>query len=552
MININTSIAYLIGLITGKGYIEVDNKVSIEFPFVNKYIEGIAHCPLCGYLATKPSGSDLLKCKNSTCVNSKNAALDPNLKKIYNQPEAFNSSIKNEIVPFLERGINFSFNFVSNSTCTFLTLELEPTLHNYLKQLFDPAISFTSTSIPSEMWNIEEDEKIELLNGLLDSIGFANAGGWIPRDGANGHGRMRIYFQIVNRNYKLPVSIDNYIRDNFDLPIQTIDWGHPNIRDGNLADYLQGKKSAYGREHQVKFYPEYYQKFKFRISSKQKLFHELLQHNLSVGFTDKEDWFPNAVKEIPEKKIKATHPMEINPMLDPKVRTHVDALWQVNLKMGCTYVKSLQDQAANQELFEITGISEDIIDHQAKIELFKRISNQKNLEILESKLVTKKAKIKRKGNELELDTYPVLVTWLKKYIYQQTGQDSFSFDTSSQTLFHFFSTLGDDVGSFSESFNDLENLSIRPDIVGFTSQNKDFYFIESKITSLGLKELGQIIGYCYVANPREALLVTTKEISSPLIKAVARNREIIKYGNGNEVKFGKLNMSNAQIELIEL
>ena len=552
MTKINTSIAYLVGLITGKGYIEADNQVSIEFPFVNKYIEGIAHCPLCGYLATKPSGSDLLKCKNSTCINSKEATLDPNLKKIYNQPDAFNKSIRNEIVPFLKRGINFSFNFVSNSTCTFLTLKLDPALHDYLKQLFDPAISFTSTSIPSEMWNIQEDEKIELINGLLDSIGFANAGGWIPRDGLNGHGRMRIYFQVINRNYKLPVSIDNYLRGNFNLPIQTIDWGHPNIRDGNLADYLQGKKSAYGREHQVKFYPEYYQQFKFRISSKQALFQELLQHNLDVGFSDKEDWFPNAVKEIPVNKIKATHPMEQNPMLDSKVRTHVDALWQVNLKMGCSFVKSLQDQAANKELFEITGISNDIIDPQVKIDLFRKTSNQKKLDILENRLSTKKTATKSKGKELEIDTYPVLVKWLEEYIYQQTGEDSFSFDTSSQTLFHFFSTLGDAVGSFSESYIDLENLSIRPDIVGFTRHNKDFYFIESKITSLGLKELGQIIGYCYVANPKEALLVTTREIASPLIKAVARNREIIKYGNGNEVKFGKLNMSNAQIELIEL
>lgn len=544
----NKSVAYLIGLIAGKGYIEDDSKVSIEFPFVNEYVEGIAHCPLCGYLATKPSGSNSLKCKNSSCKNSLSAAIDPNIKKRYNQPSSFNSSIKNSIVPFLSKGISFEHNLVSNSTCTFLTLQLNTDLYLYVKKIFHPAISFTSTTIPLEMWNIKDEEKIEVINGLLDSIGFANAGGWIPRDGRHGHGRMRIYFQIINRNYKLPVSIDNYIRDNFNLPIQTIDWGHPNIRDGKLADYLLDKSSAYGREHQVKFYPEYYQQFTFRISSKQELFKELLEHNLSAVFTDKEDWFPNGVKEIPEDKIKANHPMEENPLLDINVRTHVDALWQVNLKMGCKYVKSLLDKADNKELFEVTGISERIPNPAQKIAKFKDIAKRRSEEILSQKGNKQNTQNKSANDQLESDTYPPLVNWLKKYISQNVGGNSFAFDTSNQTLFHFFSSKSDDIAVLYDVFTNLGNLAIRPDVVGFSDKSKEFYFIESKITSLGLKELGQLMGYCHVANPKEAFLITTKSISSALIKAVARNREIIKYGDGKEVKFGKLTGSAVELE----
>ncbi len=550
MDRMNTSIAYLIGLIAGKGYIEGGNKVSIEFPFVNEFVEGIAHCPLCGYLATKPSGSEYLQCKNASCSNSNSATIDPKIKRQYNQPVAFNESIEKVIIPFLAQGINFQFNLVSNSTCTFLTLNLESDLYSYIKKIFEPAISFTSTSIPKEMWDVGKNEQIEVVNGLLDSIGFANAGGWIPRDGANGHGRMRVYFQVINRNYKLPVSIDNFIRGNFGLPIQTIDWGHPNIRDGNLADFLEGKSSSYGREHQVKFYPEYYQQFHFRISSKQDLFNELLRHNLSVGFTDLEDWFPNAVKEIPESKIKATHPMESNPLLDKNVRTHVDAMWQVNLKMGCEYVKSIWNSAANKELFEVTGIRDLIPNPQEKITRFKEISSVRSDSIL-SKAVNKKKTSKRvSGGELESDTYPILINWLDRYITKCAGGRSFSFDTSSQTLFHFFSSKAENIEVLYDVFSDLENLSIRPDVVGFSDEEKELYFIESKITSLGLKELGQLMGYCHVANPKEAFLVTTKSISAPLMKAVQRNREIIKYGNGREVRFGRL-VGN-QLELVNL
>ena len=550
MEKLNVSIAYLVGLITGKGYIEEDNKISIEFPYVNEYVEGIAHCPLCGYLATKPSGKEFLKCKNEECINSKSAIIDPSIKKRYNQPILFSSSIKDVIIPFLKKGINFKYNLISNSTCSFLTLKLDQELFSYIKGLFEPAVSFTSFSIPQEMWHVGHDEKHELINGLLDSIGFANAGGWIPRDGKNGHGRMRVYFQVVNRNYKLPVSIDNFIRGNFDLPIQTIDWGHPNIRDGNLVDYFEGKSSAYGREHQIKFYPEYYGDFKFRISSKQELFNELLEHNLKMEFEDREDWFPNGVKEIQEKKIKPIHPMEKNPLLDKKVRVHVDALWQVNLRMGCKYVKSLQEKAFDQNLFEVTGISDNISNSNQKIEQFNAISRRKADEIFERKSPKKTLKKKVANRVLESDTYPPLVQWLKKYIYSRTSNTSYAFDTSSQTIFHFFSTKMEQMEVIYDVFTDLESLAIRPDVVGFSKKSKDFYFVESKITSLGLKELGQLMGYCHVAKPKEAFLITTKTISSALVKAVARNREIIKYENGKEVKFGRLYGNN--VELIEL
>ena len=542
MSNINESLAYLIGLLTGKGYIETDHKVSIEFPFINEIVEGIAHCPKCGYLATKPSGFVKLQCKNLKCTNSKLPCIDPAIKKQYNQPIAFNESIRTTIVPFLARGLEFRHSLVSNATCTFLTLSLTAQDHQFIKTLFSPGVSFTSFSIPSPMWDIGERQKIELINGLLDSIGFANAGGWIPRDGRNGHGRMRVYFQVINRNYELPVSIDNYLRDNFNLPIQTIDWGHPNIRDGNLADYVEGKSSAYGREHQIKFYPEYYQQFRFRITSKQELFNELLQHNLSVGFDDSEDWFPNGVREITEDKIKASHPMEANPLLHPNVRGHVDAHWQINLKMGCRYVSSIRNNAANKELFDITGITKPITDPGSKIERFKAVAAEKSKNLLSSlKVKTKKISTNKKDTKtLEVDTYPPLVEWLKRHISDKAGGKVLSFDTSSQTLFHFFNSKTSDIELLFEVFSDLESLAIRPDVVGFSLREKQLYFIESKITSLGLRELGQLIGYCHVANPKEAFLVTTKDVSSSLIKAIQRNREIIKYSDDKEISFAQL------------
>ena len=76
----NTSLFYLLGLVCGKGYI-LENSISINFPHHKKIVEGIAHCPKCGYLATKTinSSNNTLKCKNSICDNSR-GGIDPKIK----------------------------------------------------------------------------------------------------------------------------------------------------------------------------------------------------------------------------------------------------------------------------------------------------------------------------------------------------------------------------------------------------------------------------------------------------------------------------------------
>ena len=65
---LNPTESYIVGLLIGKGIIENDN-ITIQFPFTNPILDGIAYCPLCGYLATKPSNSDYLKNKNIDCKN---------------------------------------------------------------------------------------------------------------------------------------------------------------------------------------------------------------------------------------------------------------------------------------------------------------------------------------------------------------------------------------------------------------------------------------------------------------------------------------------------
>ena len=55
-----------------------------------------------------------------------------------------------------------------------------------------------------------------------------------------------------------------------DVPVQNIDWAHPNMRDGNLTKYNQGKPDFWKKEHQIKVWAVEYQPIGFAVIHKQE------------------------------------------------------------------------------------------------------------------------------------------------------------------------------------------------------------------------------------------------------------------------------------------
>ena len=55
-----------------------------------------------------------------------------------------------------------------------------------------------------------------------------------------------------------------------DVPVQNIDWAHPNMRDGNLTKYNQGKPDFWKKEHQIKVWAVEYQPIGFAVLHKQE------------------------------------------------------------------------------------------------------------------------------------------------------------------------------------------------------------------------------------------------------------------------------------------
>ncbi|MCE7506969.1 hypothetical protein LZG75_12090 [Polynucleobacter sp. IMCC30063] len=533
--------AYLFGLIAGRGHIYADSSfIAIEFSHANEFVEGIAHCHSCGDLATKTSTAPegKLVCKNASCK----AIVDASVKKQYNQPAETAASLKDVIIPFLSSAIPAKYEVSGNKAMTLLLIDFSsnPNAFARIIEAYSPEQSFDNFHIPEIVNNFSHQEKIEFINGLLDTSGFANAGGWLNRDGENLHGRMRAYFQIV-RNWHMPVEIDNFLRKHFKLPTHTIDWGHPNIRDGNLTEvYGDEKAASWSREHQIKFFPEYYGIFKFRISSKQALFQELLNHNIAAGFSKSEDWFPPSQFSI--RQVKANHPGESDPRIPLPARRHVNAFWQLNLFMGCEYLGKLQSECQHPEMFALNGSDE--FGYEELKTLFEERSKKLHDEKYEAYIDAQKRKsenptttTRRRRTTPEADTYPPLVNFFTKHLSKKYSQDVLSFDTSSGNLNAFLKNNAKDL---LETFENCEKFRIRPDVVAFLSVEKRLAFIESKVTPLDLSALGQLVGYCLVAKPIEAILVSTQPPSPSFIRILKANKSLLEYEVGRYIQIATL------------
>ncbi len=526
--------AYLLGLICGKGFIYRNSlQVAIEFAHNNEFIDGIAHCEKCGFMATKAVGGEILKCKNKTCGST----VSPTTKPRYEQQQSTRDSVKNVIVPFIAGNTSIRTNVTGNKSLTMLVLDFrdEPDLFEWVESKFPSAQDYSEFRMPDWVWTLNYECSLEFLNGALDATGYANAGSWTPRDGKSGTGRMRLYLQVV-RNWGIVADYDSYIRDHLKKPVQTVDWGHPNIRDSKLQDYRAMGQTAWAREHQIKFFPEYFEDSKFRLSHKQALFQELLSHNKSCQFPADTGWFPPAV--ISETKRKARHPGEEDPRLPKHVRQHFDAFWQINLALGSRGLEALAQSAASPECFRLTGdlqLDRDVDQLRSELE---QKWNDLTDALPAAREVTPKSKPALNAREsLEKDTYAPLVELLSAELRAWSGREPFVFDTSSGNLNNFIARLEDNQ---LEELDFCDTFNIRPDVVGFVPGVKEAFFIESKIELLNLKHLGQLIGYCAVAVPKRALLISTEPLSESLTRSILSKPSVLEYAPGKQIEIAQL------------
>ena len=195
------------------------------------------------------------------------------------------------------------------------------------RYMFGTKKSFREFEIPRSILEAPDDAiKIEFLRGVAD------AGGFVRRSNYYTDGRNRVYIEVNNKNWKLAPQLCRLMQVDLDIPVQTILWGHPNVRQPNKK-----MGSAWAKEHQVKIFVEAFAKIGFYVSYKQQILEELVEDDQKGGGKASKKCNPNP--EIRRIRKKPKHPGEKSKILPPKLR---ETLRRVLGDLSCARVRPVR------------------------------------------------------------------------------------------------------------------------------------------------------------------------------------------------------------------
>lgn len=510
---------YFLGLITGRGRIfeSASNKrVILEFAHKNKIQTGIPFCPICKIGVVTNS-----KCKK--CGKKTN----PINKVQFDQRKEVLKTIQDVVSPLVNQLVRTKPDITGTDVYTYISIDFSQNndLFKFIKNQFSPYNNFFSFGIPKSIHTITFDLKLEYLAGITDTAGFPIWGNWHPS------GLTRMYIQVTNANWKLPVQLCNFMQNELCIPVQTIDWGHPNIRDGSMKEYKEGKLLSAFREHQIKIFSEQFEKVPLKFYHKKKLLNELISYNKELHIDSTK--FCNPPKPISSSQIKVIHDAENSEKIPNELKgQHFDAFWQICWTLGCNRCPSITGKLNNNVVY-LTGktIATNLLVEKKNMQKIREDTTnelQKQWNEIRPKKIIQKSK---KTGLTEEDTYEPLRIWLEKYL-KKTYPDSEveTFVVADTDMSNFFKRTGN-----TDHFELVEEFDIRPDVVGFVDKKK-MAFIESKITSLGIKEIGQLLGYCLVAKPEIAILCSTID-SSGKLTTILQHDTLFKFGTDEKIKF---------------
>lgn len=273
---LDNDVGYFIGLVTARGETSFKGKVkriSVEFPFKNLMVEGIKK---------KIDQKDQILLSLDRVVNRINELTDVSVRKEESEYSVYLiiESLKNTM---FFRNVNMLMNGKS---------------------------IYYEFQVPDEIFKSDKSIKMEFLRGFADVAGSAR---WANR---NRWKKTRIYLDVLNSpsNWNLPTQICHLLQDHLEVPLDVIQWGHPNTRDPNLKEYKQGREDAWAwaREHKIKVFADDFERIGFYMSHKQEILKELADYNREQGFDKAKFCSPPK-----RRKSKRIHPSENSEKLPP-------------------------------------------------------------------------------------------------------------------------------------------------------------------------------------------------------------------------------------------
>lgn len=286
----NNEMAYLLGMILGNGEIQQgasSTTVTIDIPFKNLYTDDL---------------KDVAIYVKASIVDMR-AIIEPLIGH-------------NLVVTETKHSTKLSF---SKPNEEYVTREI--------LRLIGGGRHHSTMRMNPELFDITTDQKKALMKGIADVTGYIRKSNIaFGQEGAH-----RVYIEIPG-NWYMVIDIANMLKA-VDVPVQTIDFGHPNFRDGNLIKYNEGKPNFWKKEHQVKIFANEFLPIGFNVKHKQdaleKYSEELLEF-IDPNKTHKFYW---------EKSIrrgnKKIHPCENDSSLPEEIRgKHFDSWTDLARTLG--------------------------------------------------------------------------------------------------------------------------------------------------------------------------------------------------------------------------
>lgn len=210
--------------------------------------------------------------------------------------------------------------------------------------ILGPGRSYKELEVPKAIMDAPEQLKLEFVRGVAD------AGGFIRNTNNYMGGKRRVYIEVNNKNWALPVQLCKILQQDLAVPVQLIQWGHPNTRAPGVFT-----GSSWAKEHQIKIFAEHFIKVGFYVDYKQQILEEFVADDARIGGRLPPFCNPNPMVRRLVKKPK--HPGESSDYIPVSIRgKHFDSYWQICLALGCQQCVD----APQQELFQIDETPESM------------------------------------------------------------------------------------------------------------------------------------------------------------------------------------------------
>ena len=233
------------------------------------------------------------------------------------------TDIRQVLEPLL--GTSLMFNQSANVSYLSFSKSNEDYLMREILRYIGRATSHENIRISPEVFSFTEDERRQFIKGFADVTGYIRKSNYFFEKEMH-----RVYFEIP-QNWELVTDFCNLLKS-VDIPVQNIDWGHPNMRDGNLKKYNEGKPDFWKKEHQVKVWANEYEPIGFAVIHKNEALDTFA--NEQIMFIEQQNKRVSDVTHryywelTGKKKVKPAHPSENDEFIPEEIRGHHYDSWK--------------------------------------------------------------------------------------------------------------------------------------------------------------------------------------------------------------------------------